>query len=184
MKLILASSSPHRRDLLNQVNIEYEPRKQSADESRVTITKPVEKVKALAKIKSDVTETFEGEVILTADTVVSKDGIIYEKPQNKEHAYRMIKEFSGETHQVHTACLLRSLHDEKMIVSKTDVTFYDLTEQDIENYLQTDDFSDKAGGYGIQSQGAVLVKEIKGDYNTVVGLPLAEVVRELKKWLE
>ena len=184
MKLILASSSPRRRDLLNQVNIEFELRKQSADESRVTITKPVEKVKALAKIKSDVTETFEGEVILTADTVVSKDGIIYEKPQNKEHACRMIKEFSGETHQVHTACLLRSLHDEKMIVSKTDVTFYDLTEQDIENYLQTDDFSDKAGGYGIQSQGAVLVKEIKGDYNTVVGLPLAEVVRELKKWRE
>lgn len=184
MKLILASSSPRRQDLLNQVNVDFELRKQSADESRVTITKPVEKVKALAKIKSDVTETFEGEVVLTADTVVSKDGVIYEKPQNKDHAYQMIKEFSGATHQVHTACMLRSLHDEKMIVSKTDVTFYDLTEQDIENYLQTDDFSDKAGGYGIQSHGAVLVKEIKGDYNTVVGLPLAEVVRELKKWRE
>lgn len=184
MKLILASSSPRRQDLLNQVNVDFELRKQSADESRVTITKPVEKVKALAKIKSDVTETFEGEVVLTADTVVSKDGVIYEKPQNKDHAYQMIKEFSGATHQVHTACMLRSLHDEKMIVSKTEVTFYDLTEQDIENYLQTDDFSDKAGGYGIQSHGAVLVKEIKGDYNTVVGLPLAEVVRELKKWRE
>src|SRR5699024_5946340 len=110
MKLILASSSPRRRDLLNQVNIEYEPRKQSADESRVTITKPVEKVKAVAIIKADVTERFDGVVILTADTVVSKDGIIYEKPQNKEHAYLMIKEFSGETHQVHTSCLLRSLH--------------------------------------------------------------------------
>lgn len=96
----------------------------------------------------------------------------------------MIKEFSGAVHQVHTACLLRSMHDEKMIVSKTDVTFYDLTEKDIESYLQTDDFSDKAGGYGIQSYGALLVKEIKGDYNTVVGLPLAEVVHTLKEWQE
>src|SRR5699024_284625 len=184
MKLILASSSPRRRDLLNQVALDFELREQSADESRVTITNPVIKVKSLAEIKSDMTETFEGEVILTADTVVSKDGIIYEKPANEDHARQMLREFSGATHQVHTACLLRSFHHEKMIVSKTDVTFYDLTEQDIENYLQTDDFSDKAGGYGIQSQGAVLVKEIKGDYNTVVGLPLAEVVRELKKWRE
>ena len=184
MKLILASSSPRRSDLLNQVNVEFEIRKQLADESRVTITNPVKKVKALAKLKSDMTETFEGEVVLTADTVVSKDGIIYEKPKNKDHAYQMIKELSGAAHQVHTACLLRSLHGEKMIVSKTDVTFYDLTEKDIDSYLQTGDFSDKAGGYGIQSHGALLVKEIKGDYNTVVGLPLAEVVRALKEWQE
>ena len=83
MKLILASSSPRRRDLLNQVNVEFELREQSADESRVTITNPVKKVKSLAEIKSDMTETFEGEVILTADTVVSKDGVIYEKPKGK-----------------------------------------------------------------------------------------------------
>lgn len=184
MKLILSSSSPRRRDLLNQINIGFELREQSADESRVTITNPVKKVKSLAEIKSDATELYDGEVVLTADTVVSKDGIIYEKPKNKDHAYQMIKAFSGATHQVHTACVLRSLHDEKMIVSKTDVTFYDLCEEDIESYLQTDDFTDKAGGYGIQSHGAVLVKEIQGDYNTVVGLPLAEVARALKKWQE
>lgn len=184
MKLILASSSPRRRDLLNQINVGFELREQSADESRVTITNPVKKVKALAKIKSDATEIYEGEVVLTADTVVSKDGIIYEKPENKEHAYEMIKEFSGATHHVHTACLLRSLHKEKIIVSQTDVIFYDLSDEDIESYLQTDDFSDKVGGYGIQSHGAVLVKEIQGDYNTVVGLPLAEVARALKKWQE
>lgn len=184
MKLILASSSPRRRDLLNQVNVEFELREQSADESRVTITDPIEKVKSLAKIKADVTETFEGEVILTADTVVSKDGVIYEKPKDKDHAYQMIKELGGSTHQVYTACLLRSLHDEQMIVSKTDVTFYDLTDAEIKSYLQTDDFSDKAGAYGIQSHGALLVKEIRGDYNTVVGLPLAEVVRALKEWQE
>lgn len=71
-----------------------------------------------------------------------------------------------------------------MIISTTDVTFYDLSERDIENYLQKDDFYDKAGGYGIQSHGAVLVKEIQGDYNTVVGLPLAEVARALKNWQE
>lgn len=182
MKLILASSSPRRRDLLNQVALDFELREQLADESRVTITNPVKKVKSLAEIKSDMTETFEGEVVLTADTVVSKDDIIYEKPVNKDHARQMIKEFSGATHQVHTACLLRSLHHEKMIVSKTDVTFYDLTAKDIENHLQTGDFFDKAGGYGIQSHGALLVKEIRGDYNTVVGLPLAEVVRKLNEW--
>ncbi|SDL15452.1 Maf family protein [Lacicoccus qingdaonensis] len=184
MKLILASSSPRRRDLLNQIDVGFELREQSADESRVTITNPVKKVKALAEIKSDVTELHEGEVVLTADTVVSKEDIIYEKPRNKDHAYQMIKEFSGATHQVHTACLLRSLNKEKMIISTTDVTFYDLSERDIENYLQKDDFYDKAGGYGIQSHGAVLVKEIQGDYNTVVGLPLAEVARALKNWQE
>lgn len=187
MKLILASSSPRRRDLLNQVNIKFELREQLTDESRVTITDPVEKVKTLAAVKSHSTEVFGSEVILTADTVVSKDGIIYEKPDNKAHAHEMIRDLSGGTHQVYTGCMLRSLHKEELIISRTDVVFYDLTDEEIENYLQqspADHYMDKAGAYGIQSHGALLVREIHGDYNTVVGLPLAEVVRAFKKWQE
>lgn len=184
MKLILASSSPRRRDLLNQVNIKFELREQLTDESRVTITEPVEKVKTLAAIKSHSTKVFDSEVILTADTVVSKDGIIYEKPENKAHAREMIRDLSGGTHQVYTGCMLRSLHKEELIISKTDVVFYDLTDEEIENHLQHEDYRDKAGAYGIQSHGALLVKEIHGDYNTVVGLPLAEVVRVFMDWQE
>ncbi len=182
MKLILASSSPRRRDLLNQVNIKFEFRSQQADESRVTITDPAEKVKALSALKSHATEIHDNEVILTADTVVSKDGIIYEKPENEVQAREMIRSLSGSVHQVYTGCMLRSLHKEEMIISKTDVTFYDLTDEEIENYLQNGDYLDKAGAYGIQSHGALLVEEIHGDYNTVVGLPLSKVVRHLKKW--
>ncbi|MCD2139012.1 Maf family protein [Salinicoccus halitifaciens] len=184
MKLILASSSPRRRDLLNQVNIKFELREQLTDESRVTITEPVEKVKTLAARKSHNTKVSDSEVILTADTVVSKDGVIYEKPENKNHAREMIKSLSGGVHQVYTGCMLRSLHKEEFIISKTDVVFYDLTDEEIENHLQYEDYMDKAGAYGIQSHGALLVKEIHGDYNTVVGLPLAEVVRALQKWQE
>ena len=184
MKLILASSSPRRRDLLNQVNIKFELREQLTDESRVTITEPVEKVKTLAAIKSHNTKVSDSEVILTADTVVSKDGVIYEKPENKDHAREMIKSLSGGIHQVYTGCMLRSLHKEEFIISQTDVVFYDLTDEEIENHLQHEDYMDKAGAYGIQSHGALLVKEIHGDYNTVVGLPLAEVVRALQNWQE
>ncbi|CAM4174389.1 Maf family protein [Lacicoccus alkaliphilus] len=184
MKLILASSSPRRRDLLNQVNIKFELREQQTDESRVNITDPVEKVKVLSELKSYSTALHDSEVILTADTVVSKDGIIYEKPKDLAHAREMIRSLSGATHQVLTGCMLRSQHEEEFIISKTDVTFYELTDEEIDSYLQYGDHLDKAGAYGIQSQGAVLVREIHGDYNTVVGLPLAEVVRALNEWRE
>lgn len=184
MKLILASSSPRRRDLLNQVNIKFELREQQTDESRVNITDPVEKVKALSELKSYSTALYDSEVILTADTVVSKDGIIYEKPKDQAHAREMIRSLSGATHQVFTGCMLRSLHKEEFIISKTDVTFYELTDEEIESYLQHGDHLDKAGAYGIQSHGAVLVREIHGDYNTVVGLPLAKVLRALNEWRE
>ena len=94
----------------------------------------------------------------------------------------MIKALSGSTHEVYSAVILKSRDFEEIISDCTEVTFYDLSEEEIEEYVLTDEPYDKAGAYGIQSFGAVFVKEIKGDYNTVVGLPLAKVYRALKKY--
>ncbi|MGO1922839.1 MAG: Maf family protein, partial [Jeotgalicoccus sp.] len=107
---------------------------------------------------------------------------IYEKPATIKDARQMITALSGSTHEVYSAAILKSRGFEEIISDCTKVTFYDLSEEEIEQYINTNEPYDKAGGYGIQSFGAVFVKEIKGDYNTVVGLPLSKVYRALKKY--
>ncbi|WP_249870090.1 Maf family protein [Oceanobacillus saliphilus] len=182
-KLILASSSPRRQELLLQVQIPFTIRKPEIDESQISATDPVEKVKQLALLKGrKVPLTHENEVILSADTVVSCNNIIFEKPTSKEDAYHMISHLSGTVHEVFTGVLIRSLHDETVFVERTKVEFWPLTEEEIDWYLSTNDPYDKAGAYGIQSLGATLVKQITGDYYNVVGLPISRVVRELRRF--
>lgn len=179
-KLILASSSPRRKDLLDQVNIPYELRKQTADESDVPFYNPRTYVQALAERKGRAVDfNSDNEVILSADTIVCFDGKILEKPKSREEAFHMLRSLSGTTHEVYTAVMLRSPERELLIVDQTSVEFWPLSKEDIELYLDTQDSFDKAGGYGIQTQGAMLVKKIDGDYYNVVGLPLSRVVRSL-----
>ena len=121
-------------------------------------------------------------VILTCDTVVSFNDKIFEKPDTIDEARQMITALSGSTHEVYSAAILKSRDFEEIISDCTRVTFYTLTAEEIEDYVHSDEPYDKAGGYGIQSFGAVFVKEIQGDYNTVVGLPLSKVYRALKKY--
>lgn len=184
MNIILASSSPRRQALLQQINLPFTLRTQSADESQIHERNPVKKVKQLAQLKADTTTVYDDEIIITADTIVSLDDEIFEKPTDIDDAYRMILTLSGRTHQVHTAVVLKSNVKETLILSTADVQFYELDNSEILEYIHSDEPYDKAGGYGIQSMGAKFVKKIHGDYNTIVGLPLAEVYHSIKHWLD
>lgn len=180
-RLILASSSPRRQQLLKQVNIPFQLRIPNIDESKILAADPVEKVKQLAMIKAKhVPIHDESEVILAADTVVAFERTIFEKPKDKTEAYHMITTLSGNAHDVYTGVMIRSQDDERIFVERTQVVFWPLTQEEIEWYVSTSDPYDKAGAYGIQSLGSMFVKEIVGDYYNVVGLPLSRVVRELR----
>ena len=179
-KLILASSSPRRQQLLHQVQIPFTIRTNNVDESIVTEIDPIEKVKQLAILKGDSIQSNADEIILAADTVVSFQGKIFGKPKDRMDARSMLQQLSGNTHEVYTGVYIKGAKENTVFVEKTEVTFWELTEEEIEHYIQLDDPYDKAGAYGIQSAGAILVKHIFGDYYNVVGLPLAKVVRSLK----
>ena len=182
MKLILGSQSERRRTLLSQVGLEYEVVIPNADEDLITSTHPETKVIETAKLKASMLNLDDDSVILTCDTVVSFNDKIFEKPDTIDEARQMITALSGSTDEVYSAAILKSRDFEEIISDCTRVTFYTLTAEEIEDYVHSDEPYDKAGGYGIQSFGAVFVKEIQGDYNTVVGPPLSKVYRALKKY--
>ncbi|HLR71772.1 MAG TPA: Maf family protein [Pseudogracilibacillus sp.] len=179
-KLILASSSPRRRELLNQVGLNFSVRRSYADESQITTTDPEEKVKQLATLKGRHVPIHQHDIIISADTVVSYQQKVFEKPKTKEEARQMMTSLSGEIHDVFTGVMIRSIHHEKVFVERTEVEFWPLSQKEIEWYVNTHEPYDKAGGYGIQNLGAVFVKRMNGDYFNVVGLPISRVVRELQ----
>lgn len=178
--IILASSSPRRQELLRQVGIHFSLRIAEVNEKQITTKDAVEKVRQLALLKGrNVSIKNDDEIILSADTVVSYENQIFEKPETEQAAYEMIRTLSGTTHEVYTGFALRSIKHEKVFVEKTIVEFWPLKDEDIKRYVLTDEPYDKAGAYGIQSYGAIFVKGITGDYYNVVGLPISRVVREL-----
>src|SRR5690606_14293807 len=180
---ILGSTSPRRQELLKQVQIPFIVQAANIDESQISTDDPVKKVKELAMLKGrSISIKKKDEVILAADTVVSYNGKIFEKPKNKEEAFDMISALSGNEHQVFTGVLIRSFDDEVAFVERTIVEFWPLSDQEIEGYVSTDEPYDKAGAYGIQSIGAMFVKKINGDYYNVVGLPISQVVRKLRNF--
>ncbi|MFC0522454.1 Maf family protein [Pontibacillus salicampi] len=182
-QLVLASSSPRRKDLLNQVNIPFETRKQHVDESNMTCRSPRAYVQALAEKKGrSVPFSVDDEVIMSADTIVSFEGNILGKPANRREAFEMLSMLSGNVHQVYTGVMIRSVEQETVFVEKTTVEFWPLSKDEINDYLDSEEPFDKAGGYGIQSKGSIFVKEIRGDYYNIVGLPLSRVVRSLRAY--
>lgn len=180
MMIILASNSPRRKELLQQVDIDFEV--MGADIEEVTTqTAPDEIVKELSLMKAKaVSEKCPGRVILAADTIVAFEGNILGKPKDEEDALNMLRMLSGKTHQVYTGVTI--IHSNGFVdtfVESTDVTMYPNSEVLLKKYVATGEPMDKAGAYGIQGKGAVLVKKINGDYNNVVGLPLARVYHYL-----
>ncbi|HLR51313.1 MAG TPA: Maf family protein [Candidatus Avamphibacillus sp.] len=181
--LILASSSPRRQALLKQVNIPFSIRKPDVDESKITMSDPMERVKQLAELKSNVTPLLnKDEVILSADTVVSYDNEILEKPKDKVDALRMLSLLSGSTHEVFTGVTIRSADRKITFAEKTEVDFWPLSSSEMDRYIATGEPDDKAGSYGIQGAGAMFVKKINGDFYNVVGLPVSRVIRELREF--
>lgn len=177
-KFILASASPRRREILNNVGMEFEVLVSMADESKIDRNlEPEMLVLELSMLKAtDVASSLKGDCyVIGADTVVSLDGKILEKPADEEDARRMLEAFSGKTHSVYTGVCIYSTKTGKAVskFQKTDVKFKKLSKQKIEAYIESKEPMDKAGSYGIQGKGALLIDEIKGDYFNVVGLPIS-----------
>ena len=186
MRIILASASPRRRELLSQLGVEFEVCP-SQGEDKITEVLPERAVMELAQQKAaEIAVKTEGDAwILGADTVVVYDQKILGKPKDAEDAKRMLCMLQDKKHQVYTGvCIWKKengTEDVRCFFEKTDVVFYPMTEEEIDQYVATGEPMDKAGSYGIQGVGGLYVREIHGDYNNVVGLPIARLYHELKK---
>ncbi|MDC3415674.1 Maf family protein [Aquibacillus salsiterrae] len=180
MKLILASGSPRRKELLEQVSFRFEVLTTDVDESTVIESDPETLVKKLAYRKGEAVTIQDDQVVLTADTVVSFDGQILTKPATVDEAVSMLTKLNGKQHDVWTAVRIKSVKKDVLITQSTSVEFWNVPQKVIDAYVGTGDPFDKAGGYGIQTAGALFVKQIEGDYYNVVGLPLSKVVQCLR----
>ena len=181
MRLVLASASPRRRELLAQAGFRFDVHAADIDESRRDGEAPLEYVRRLALEKAQAVAALHPRaVVLGADTTVVLDSELLNKPTDMAEAERMLRRLSGRTHQVHTGIAVAAPGlAAQSHVETTDVTFRDIRESELAQYLASGDTADKAGGYGIQGYAARWIPRISGDYFNVVGLPLAAVVRML-----
>jgi len=180
--LILASKSPRRRYLLEQVGLEFSVIPSGIDEDPISGSSPEAYAKKMAVYKSKaVSEAHPDSWVIGADTIVLIDHTILGKPGSSDEARKMLKSLSGKTHQVITGyCICCEVRNRIISESiKTDVLFKDLTDDEIEWYIHTGEPFDKAGSYAIQGLGTLLVKRINGSYTNVVGLPVCEIVEFL-----
>lgn len=189
VKYILASGSPRRKELLAKAGIDFTVMVSNADES-ADEKKPKALVKKLSLKKAeDVFNMFVSKnkgkadniVVIGADTVVSVDDVILGKPKTKADAVKMIGMLQGRNHDVYTGVTIKTVNKTITFAVKTKVMVYPMSKKEIERYADCGECMDKAGAYGIQGRFAVYVKGIKGDYNNVVGLPVAKLCRVLKK---
>ena len=195
-QIILASQSPRRRELLAQMGLQFEIRPACGEEI-ITSTIPWQVVEELSMRKAEEIyrkdreeRPVESILVIGADTIVVLNGRILGKPQSQAEACEMLRSLQGQKHQVYTGVTLiwNEQEDGVGCVKKqhtfheeTEVEFYPMTEQEIEEYVATGDCMDKAGAYGIQTQSGVYIRGICGDYNNVVGLPIARLYHELRK---
>lgn len=198
-QMILASASPRRKELLEQIGAEFVicPAK---GEEVITETDPSAVVMELSRQKAEKVAygvliyneqhadlaTPQDILVIGADTVVAYENQILGKPKDEEDARRMLTMLSGKTHSVYTGVTFVFIDKEgrtgeHCFFEKTDVCMYPLKEEEIDRYIQSGDPMDKAGSYGIQGRFAIHIKEIRGDYNNVVGLPVARLYQELQK---
>jgi septum formation protein len=180
---ILASQSPRRRELLNLMGIPFTTVNPNVDEVINPNLSLENAIEELAYIKAlDVLNRHPEANIISADTIVVCENEVMGKPVNEEDAIRMLKQLSGKKHEVITGVCLLSSEKEIRFHTKTLVEFYEYNEEFVKAYVQSKVPLDKAGAYGIQDKGALLVKGIEGDYYTVMGLPISELYRALKKF--
>ena len=187
-QLILASASPRRRELLDQIGVRYLVQAVDIDETPFHNESPLDYVKRVAAEKSAacMTQTTDNLPVLSADTSVIIKGHILGKPENQAHAITMLEQLSGSTHHVYTAVSLRfqSTQSEQkhiQIVSQTQVTFRAISSKEMLAYWHTGEPQGKAGAYAIQGLGAIFVESITGSFSGVVGLPLFETAQLLSQ---
>lgn len=184
--LILASASPRRAELLGQIGVEFSINPVDLDEAALQGEEPVQQVLRLAcekaKAAKSVLAEHESAVVIASDTLIALDHEALGKPKNKPHGIEMLKRLSGRSHQVITAVSVLDLKHIKTIAVTTTVNFAALSVSQINDYWETGEPADKAGGYGIQGIGGQFVPSIEGSYSAVVGLPLYETVQLLKEF--
>lgn len=180
-QLILASASPRRKELLQMLNIPFTIVTSDVVETSVTVDTAREYVTEVALLKArDVAKKCQGKCIIGADTIVVFNNQILHKPVSEGEAIEHLTKLAGNRHEVMTAvALILADGTEHTFVEVTSVLFKEISPQLIKAYVQTGDPFDKAGGYGIQTSGAMLVDRIEGDYNNVVGLPIATLVQKM-----
>ena len=183
--MILASGSPRRAQLLSEAGFTFEAVPADVDERAVGAPTPEGLVRELAREKAAsvaAARAGAGEVVIGSDTAVVLDGRVLGKPADARDAGRMLRELSGRTHEVLTGvCAVKDGRELFSFAERAEVDFWDLTERQVDAYVATGEPLDKAGAYGIQGKGRMLVKGIRGDFYTVVGLPVSRLVRELER---
>lgn len=182
MKIVLASQSPRRKELLGRMGLKFVTQASKIDESAFDGLEARELVATLSREKAQwIARQLDGEtLVIGADTVVVRDGAALGKPKDAEDAVAMLLSLSGRDHQVCTGVTVCRGDQVLTQVEETQVTFRDLTEAEVRQYVSTGEPMDKAGAYGIQGLGGLLVEGIRGDYSNVVGLPVCRLGQMLK----
>ena len=187
MKVILASKSPRRVEILEKIVKEFEVVQSNFDENTIDFKGDIEKyVKDLSRNKAiEVSKRLnEPSIVIAADTVVFQDGKVLEKPKNEEDAFSMLSSLSGNTHKVYSGICLINTYDDTVVTDCdcTEVRFSELNPRQIRNYINSGEPMDKAGAYGIQGLGGAFVERIEGCYYNVMGLPLNKLYKALENY--
>ncbi len=180
MKIILASASPRRKELLGLITEEFEVMPSDADETLPDDISSDMAAEYLAAVKAK-SVSVDDAVVIGCDTVVVIDDKILGKPKDRNDCFEMLRALSGRKHYVYTGVCILYNNKTVSFTEKTEVEFHDLSDAEIEAYMDSGEPFDKAGGYGIQGKGSLLVKGICGDYFNVVGLPVSALNRKLKE---
>ncbi len=182
-KIILASASPRRRELLSLITTEFEVITADVDETTDENETAENTVMMLSAKKAEaVSSLYEGRTVIGADTIVVCDGKILGKPASRENAKEMLRMLSGRTHQVLTGVTITDGEKTETFYVSSDVTFFKLTDEEISAYAESGEPDDKAGAYGIQGKGSLLVEKICGDYFNIVGLPVSMLNKKLNEF--
>ena len=171
--IVLASSSPRRREILELLGIEFTVQEPDYDEGEIAGLEPAEVAEAHARGKA---RAVTGDRVLGVDTLVALDGRVYGKPCDEDEARAFLRALAGRTHTVHSGLCLRAGGVEHIRRATSDVTFAPLSEADVGWYLGTGEWRDRAGAYAVQGRGAALVRAVRGDFQNVVGLPVPELL--------
>lgn len=185
MKIVLASGSPRRKEILENMNLKFDIIKSEIDETTIEGESPEDLVKRLSYEKAhDVATRNSDSIVIGADTVVVLDGNVLGKPKDKEDAFNMLREMSGREHSVITgiSMLCLDLKNEVSDFCVSKVKFKNLSDEEIYSYIETGECMDKAGAYGIQGLGGLFVEYIKGDYFNIVGFPISSASEIFKNY--
>lgn len=183
-KFILASGSPRRKELMKDIVNEFEIKPSDAPENVPKDMPALQIPQYLAMLKAqDIAKNHKSDIVIGSDTVVVVDDTVLNKPKDEHDAYRMLRLLSGRRHKVCTGCAIVCGDKTLSFCEETQVEFFELSDEEIFQYIATGDPMDKAGAYGVQSKGKTLVRGIYGDYYNVVGFPIGRLKRELEDFI-